>query len=99
MKMDWASVTVPGIGYRGPALRVDYWEGYPGPLETAPGLLRESWYFIRDIGVVEIRHKQFGVGQTKLCLEDADCTRADMADPDGTSTLLVRSVRTPRGMP
>jgi hypothetical protein len=97
--MDWAHVTIPGMGYTGPAIRVDYYEGVPGPAELSIPLTRESWYFVEDMGLVEIRTKQFGVGSKGGCLEESDCLQPDMATPDITLTLERRSWRTPRTFP
>ena len=98
MRMDHAQVVVPAMSYTGPALRVDYWEGSPGVLETMAGVLRESWYYVRYLGLVEIRGKQFGLGTTSACLADPDCLQSDMVSPDTTMTLEKVSSRVPRGL-
>ncbi len=50
---DTISINKGSFAYSGPALRIDYFEGGSG-LETGNGLLRESWYFVKNIGLVDM---------------------------------------------
>jgi hypothetical protein len=61
------------------AIRVDYWENTGGGTPMAPWGLRESWYFVKNIGVVRILAKEFGAAN--LCAHDRDCFAADIQSP------------------
>jgi hypothetical protein len=56
-------------------------------------LLRESWYFVKDIGLVKIETKRFNTDphaqlrEPILCNFDADCLNDNMAYPETVSTL------------
>lgn len=58
-RIDKANITIdkPNFKYTGEALRVDYYEGV-SPIEQQRGI-RESWYFVKDVGPVKIETKYF----------------------------------------
>jgi hypothetical protein len=63
-------------------LRIDYFEG-AGSLETAD-LLRESWYYAKDVGVIQILKKTFnnyGGDGSPNCLSDIDCLNDTILNP------------------
>lgn len=76
------ALAVNGRSYND-VLRVDYYEGGT-PLETARNLLRESWYFARNIGLVQIKEKLFndyGGPEYPDCATDPDCLNDEMQHP------------------
>lgn len=87
---DTLTINNPNFSYSGDALRIDYFEGGKS-LETDP-LLRESWYFIKDIGLAKIAVKQFNgfwnMGAlAPSCRLDSDCLADTMEKPHLELTL------------
>lgn len=67
--------------YNGPALKIDQYE---------ENLLRETWYFVKNIGLVEIRIKHFnnyGNWGSGLCSADQDCYGDNIVTPFFRITL------------
>jgi hypothetical protein len=74
--------------YTGPAVRVDYYEGQTD-LENKD-LIRESYYYVKNVGVVKIIGKVFndyGGSGVRNCKDDSDCWDDTIRNPDFTSTL------------
>lgn len=86
---DTVSIDNPNFKYSGDALRIDYYEGLT-PLETEY-LLRESWYFVKNIGLVKILVKHFnrygGWEGAKNCIDDSDCWADTIESPHVEVTL------------
>ncbi len=63
--------------YQGPALKYTYYQGDSSNcfFNSTENTLREDWYFVKNIGLVEIDQKYFGSisGIRKPCQEDKDC--------------------------
>lgn len=80
--------------YSGPAIRIDYYEvsAKPSPMEKNE-MLRESWYLVKDVGLVKVVQKHFNhrAGQDEkyapLCQNDSDCWADDITMPNFTITL------------
>jgi len=84
------TINNPGFSYSGEALRVDYFEGEIG-LETAKNLLRESWYFVNNVGLVKVQVKHFNqyanFSGAAWCIDDNDCLADEMQNPDFEMSL------------
>ncbi len=76
--------------YTGPALRYKYYEGDPNFLkDPAAAILREDWYFVKNVGLAVVEQKYFGTSHGwPSCLSDPDCmVNEQMANPN------IREVR------
>ncbi len=81
-----------GYRYSGEALRIDYYEGsgfyYNGrsPQENR-WFHRESWYFVKNVGLVQIvghTFNQYAGVETEIapyCIDDSDCWSDQMESP------------------
>lgn len=63
-----------------PILACDYLEAWPGTFAEATVAVRETWYFAREVGMVEIRGTtRFGAG---IAVTDPACAMTELEDPD-----------------
>lgn len=85
MRIEEDTVAINGTSYvyNGPAIRVDYYEITPrSNTALLPFVLRESWYYVKGVGIVKIEGKTFNGYPTKDCqiknpgvaIESLDCT-------------------------
>lgn len=87
----------PAVPRRGPfpaqpekqLLQMDYWEGPHVPntaasgIQTIPVLIRETWYFERGVGLVELRAKIVDTGTAAPAYPtDADFANDEILHPD-----------------
>jgi hypothetical protein len=89
VEKDYVTINNPGFQYAGEALRMDNYEGY-NPLATSQHLLRESWYFVKNIGLVKIVVKHLNNYNNKgspYCIYDNDCWADTIKNPVLTMTL------------
>lgn len=81
---DTISINKPWFSYSGEALRFDQFEGGVG-LENSNFLLRESWYMVKNIGLVMIKVKHFnkyaGWEGALPCKDDSDCLADTIKNP------------------
>lgn len=81
-------------GYRGPALRLKFYEGEAGfTSDRGKAVLREDWYFVKNVGLVKIDQKFFGpyvagaYASRQPCPDDPDCLVNEfMTNPHVTLT-------------
>ena len=76
-----SSLTVGGRTFND-VVRIDYYEG-GAPINTS-GLLRESWYFARNIGLVQIlidTYNNYASDGSASCSQDADCWADTIQNP------------------
>jgi hypothetical protein len=71
---DTVNISGSRYKYQGPALRVDYYEITPRKtaagavdLSRQPFLLRESWYYVKNVGLVMVEQKYFNGYPTYDC--------------------------------
>lgn len=96
--------------YFGPALRIDYFEGGTPLEQNIDGFLRESWFFIENVGLAKIQVKHFNnYGAINLysqgseqfapnCIDDVDCWSDYMLYPNIEITLDKYFVNNERGL-
>ncbi len=93
LEMDEVDIQGKFFEYSGEALRADFFEKSASQSMSENWLLRESWYFVKDIGLVKIETKRFNTdphAQLKepiACNFDADCLNDNMVYPETISTL------------
>ena len=81
-------------GYKGPALRLKFYEGEAGfTNDRGKVVLREDWYFVKNVGLVKIDQKYFGpyaagtYASRQPCQDDPDCLVNEyMVNPHVTLT-------------
>ena len=73
------------VTYNGPAIRIKYYEGSSTYLSNSGDneLLREDYWFIKGVGLVQVDVKNFGnVGRDSIkkynCSEDPDCMQNEV---------------------
>lgn len=100
-EMDTVTISNPGVpngyNYSGPALRIDYYEG-AGKMTTgnfaSPGFHRESFYFVKDVGLVQMLADNYnhyaGMDESTapMCVNDSDCWANTIQNP--TRTLVLK---------
>jgi hypothetical protein len=92
VRMEFENINISGkrFLYNGPSLRFDVYEG--GVDMDTGGLLRETWYMVKGVGVVRIQQKNFNYaslnynwgtepGITQNCADDPDCRADDITHP------------------
>lgn len=92
MRVDMDTVNLTGrYKYNGPAVRVDYYEITPQGKDKAPWVLRESWYYVKGVGVVKIAGKLFngyaGKNEYASVESDPDFYAATMKRPHHETVL------------
>lgn len=92
IRIELDNLTVNGapgeFSYSGQALRVDYMESIAaGDPETSP-MIKESWWYVKGIGLVKIDQKYFnGFNNGANCSSDPDCLADKMVNPQTITTL------------
>lgn len=90
--LDNINIDKPNFKYSGEALRIDYYEG-GNPLNTQAHW-RETWYFVKNIGLVKIIGKDFNKTNVLNCSDDADCLNDTVQNPE-IETILNRYYQNP----
>lgn len=88
IEKDRLKIDNPNFKYDGEALRLDHFEG-SGTLEKEQ-LLRETWYFIKGIGlakIVGVHFNNYNHSGAPACKDNSDCFNDHIENPDFEVTL------------
>lgn len=91
IEKDYVTINNEHFKYSGEALRMDNYEGGV-PLAISKNLLRESWYFVKNIGLVKIVAKHFNDYNSKTfayCKDNSDCWDDTIRDENASLVMTL----------